>query len=372
MRRLKVLHVVPHMHIGGLEKVIVNLWKHLDRRLIDLSVCCELEKGVLGESLEQDGCELLRLPASRRKTDYFTWLKLCRLLRQRRFDIVHSHSIHSFIDCALCSLLAGTSRWVHTFHFGNYPNLPGHYLAAERLLGPLARQLVAVGHAQRDSMVRHLGYSPGMLEVIWNGVELEEQGYDDSRREKLRQELGIAGGGTVIGSVAVLSEQKGIPVLLDAARLVLEARSDLRFIIVGGGPRERLLRQMSDEMGLADRVLFTGWREDAGEIMRLLDIFVMSSLWEAMPIVLMEAMAAARPILATTVGDIPYMIEDGETGLLAPAGDPEALAEGLLRLAGDPGLRRRLSQAGRRSYERRFTARTMAVAYERLYQGMMA
>jgi glycosyltransferase involved in cell wall biosynthesis len=210
-----------------------------------------------------------------------------------------------------------------------------------------------------------------MLKVIWNGVELEEQGADNSRREELRRELGITGSEIVIGSVAVLSDQKGVPVLLEAARSMLQARSDLRFIVVGGGPRERVLRKRCGEMGLAERVLFTGWRDDAGEIMRLFDIFVMSSLWEAMPIVLMEAMAAARPVLATTVGDIPYMIAEGESGLLAPAGDPGALARGLLRLAEDPDLRRRLGEGGRRAYEQRFTARTMAVAYEKLYMGLM-
>jgi glycosyltransferase involved in cell wall biosynthesis len=372
MRRLKVLHVVPHMHIGGLEKVIVNLWGHLDRHTIEMSVCCQLEKGVLGESLQQAGCEVLQLPVSRRKTDYFTWVKLCRLLRARRFDIVHSHSVHAFIDCALCTLLAGVPRWVHTFHFGNYPHLPKHYLAAQKYLGPLARQLVAVGYAQRDSLVRHLCYSPRMLEVIWNGVELEDHGYDDSRRRALREELGIVDGMTVIGSVAVLTEQKGIPVLFDAARSMLQARSDLRFVVVGGGPLEDSLRRRCREMGLADRVVFTGWREEASEMLKLFDIFVMPSLWEAMPIVLLEAMAAARPVVATTVGDIPRIIEDGETGLLAPAGDPEALADRLLRLAGDSDLRHRLGDAGNRSYKERFTAQPMAVAYEHLYQRLMA
>jgi len=372
MRRLRALHVVPHMHIGGLEMVIVNLWKNFDRSAVDMSVCCSLEKGVLGESLERAGCEVLQLPPSRRKTDYFTWYKLCRLLRERRFDIVHSHSIHAFLDCAVCSLLAGASRWVHTFHFGNYPHLPKHYLAAEKLLGPLARQLVAVGYAQRDSLVHHVGYAPRMLEVVWNGVELEDHGYDESRRSALRKELGIADGETVIGSVAVLTEQKGIPVLLETARSMLQTGSSLRFIIVGGGPLEESLRKKCGEMGLADRVGFTGWREDASEILKLFDIFVMPSLWEAMPIVLLEAMAAARAVVATTVGDIPYIIRDGETGLLAPAGDPEALAERLLRLAEDPGLRRRLGEAGQRSYSEQFTARTMAAAYEDLYQRLTA
>jgi glycosyltransferase involved in cell wall biosynthesis len=189
--------------------------------------------------------------------------------------------------------------------------------------------------------------------------------------DELRRELEIGGGETVVGSVAVLTEQKGIPVLLEAAKSMLEACRDTKFIIVGGGPLEGALRRRCREMGLAEKVSFTGWREDATEILKLFDIFVMSSLWEAMPIVLLEAMAAARAVVATAVGDIPHIIREGESGLLVPPGDPHALAARLSGLAGNPGRRKRLGQAAERSYRERFTSRTMAAAYENLYQRMM-
>jgi glycosyltransferase involved in cell wall biosynthesis len=165
----------------------------------------------------------------------------------------------------------------------------------------------------------------------------------------------------------VLSEQKGITHLLAAARTLLQAHPRLRFLIVGGGRLEAALRQEAQALGLEERVVFTGWRQDAAELMGVLDVFVMSSLWEAMPMVLLEAMGARRAIVATDVGDNRRVVADGRAGVVVPPKDSAALARAIEDVVSNPALAAGLREAAYDEYVARFSVGRMLANHETLY-----
>ena len=175
-------------------------------------------------------------------------------------------------------------------------------------------------------------------------------------------------GGPVISIVARLDAVKGHDIFLRSARLVLSKRPDARFWIAGDGRLRPALEAETRRLGLTDAVTFLGYRTDAEAVMAASDIVVCSSRYEACPRFLLEALALGRPVVAPAVGGIPEIVRDGETGILAPAGDPQALADGILRLLNDPPLALRLGEAGRDFVRERFTFEAQAAALAGLYR----
>ncbi|HMN27201.1 MAG TPA: glycosyltransferase, partial [Caldilineaceae bacterium] len=189
-------------------------------------------------------------------------------------------------------------------------------------------------------------------------------------RAAKRQSLGIPVDALVIGTVGRLAPQKGYSVLLTAAPTVVRQAPNAYFLVIGSGQLADALQQQAHALGIADHVLFTGSRSDVEELYGVMDCFVSSSLWEGLPTVVMESMAAGVPVVATSVAGNTELVTDGETGVLAPAGDPAALAEGILRVIHQPAWAARLATQARAAARARFSieavAQQQAALYERL------
>jgi glycosyltransferase involved in cell wall biosynthesis len=149
---------------------------------------------------------------------------------------------------------------------------------------------------------------------------------------------------------------------------VLQACPDVRFLVVGGGALEQELRSQASALGLDGRLVFTGWRNDAVDLMQLFDCFVSTSNFEGLPMVLLEAMASAKPIVATAVGGVPEVIEDDFNGFTLKSRDPQEVSNTLIRVMNDPAMLRRLGANSRARYEERYTAQAMAAAYQQIYE----
>jgi glycosyltransferase involved in cell wall biosynthesis len=170
-----------------------------------------------------------------------------------------------------------------------------------------------------------------------------------------------------------MTRQKGIPYLLQAAREVLAGDPRVRFLIVGGGPLDATLRQEAAGLGLDPaHVGFTGWRQDNLALLSALDVFVMSSLWEAMPLALLEAMAARRPIVVTDVGDNRMVVDDGACGLVVPPAQPEAIVTAVRRILADPAAAAAMAERAHVRFTARFTTRHMLGNYEAIYTRVAA
>ena len=190
------------------------------------------------------------------------------------------------------------------------------------------------------------GVPASKVVVVRSGIDLRKfDGLKDT--EDLRKEFGIARDAPLVGNVAALAPHKDQTCLLEAARRVVDAFPGVRFLIVGEGPLEVALREHRARLGLEREVIFTGFRRDVGAILRMLDVFVLSSYLEGLGTSVLDAMLVGLPIVATRVGGIPEAVEDGENGLLVPPRSPEALSEAICRLLEDRAMRERLGRRGK-------------------------
>ena len=368
--RKKVLIVHSTLHIGGAEEVTANLCRHIDRSRFDVAVCYLKEQGTVGEKIAAQGTEVIGIQRSKRfKTDYFTSLRLRQLLRERGIQLAHSHDVHALADTSVCRLTLPGLRTVHTFHYGRYPQRDKPFRTIESLCWRCVDQPLAVSSVQRANIEQLYGIPDGRMQVVWNGVDRQASGPLPDFIRPYRE-----AGKTIVGSINTLIEQKGMFDLLEvAARLKQLGMRDHVFLIAGEGHLRLPLEMRRRELGLDDDVILLGWVQDAARVMMdHIDIFFQPSLWEAMSIVLLEAMAAARPIVATRVGETPLVAEADRSALLVEAGDIPAMADALTRLLSDHALRSALGSAAAARYAGHFTAQAMAERHMALYDAVLA
>jgi len=230
--------------------------------------------------------------------------------------------------------------------------------------------VIAVARRVRDFAVKSIGVPSEKLVVIYNSVEISEyQGGVDVAR--IREELEIDPAHTVVGTVSRLDEAKGIRYFLQAVPEVLIRNSEVSFLIVGAGSQRRELERLARDLDIESRVIFAGYRPDVVKMLAIMDVFVLPSLYEGFPNAVLEAMAIAKPVVATRVGGTPEAVEDGVTGLLVPPRDPKALAEAIIALLQDRERAEAMGQAGRERVERYFSAERMVQETEALYEELI-
>ena len=363
----KVLLVNSALHIGGAETVTANLLRGIDRDRFTASLCCLADFGPVGEELAADGEDIFVLPQRRwlkgRRTSS---LRLQRYIIENGVDLVHSNDLHAFIDCAVCRLLTPGLKHVHTFHFGNYPHLERRYLRIERVCSRLASALVAVGVRQSRAICTALRLNPERLEVIGNGL----------MPVRARKPAGcpVLAGETrfKLGTISTLMEQKNVESLLRIAAILKRSTTDFVVVIAGEGHLRPQLEAMAVELDVKDHVRFLGWVANAAEVvLPELDAFIQTSRWEGMSMVILEAMSARCPIVATRVGDNEQVLREGESGYLFDVDDDETAAGHVLRIMGDSELRDRLRQQAYEDFQSRYSAGTMLAKYMALYDRLL-
>ncbi len=363
---MRVLLLTTSLDVGGAEAVVRDLARALDRRRFRVSIGCIRALGPIGRELAAEGIDI-SVTGIENKVDYFGGLKLRRFVLERKIDVIHSHSTHAFTDAGLCRLLTPGVRLVHTFHFGNYPHKSRRELWTERAASRIADRLIAVGKVQREQIKAVHALSDRAIGVIHNGVALPAA----AGRSDFRARIG-AEGGILVGTMCSLIPQKGLFDLLAVARRVRDVRHDVRFVIVGEGRlRPELLRKRS-ELGLDEVVLFPGWMTNAAAVtLPTFDIYFQPSLWEAMSISILEAMAAGKPVISTHVGEAPHVISQDREGLLFAPGDIAAMSDAIVALAGDPDRRSRMGKAAATTVTSGFTVSHTVRAHEDLYLDMV-
>jgi glycosyltransferase involved in cell wall biosynthesis len=301
---------------------------------------------------------------------------LFRLMRAWRPAIVHTHTAKAGVLGRLAARAAAVPIVVHTFH-GHV--LRGYFSPAkaalfrriEARLAPLADALVAVSDAVKSDLVS-LGVAQAeRIRVVPLGLELGHLA-GPLPRGALRKEAGIPENAPLVGMVGRLVPIKDVPCFLRAARLVLEKRKDARFALVGDGEERPALESLCRELGIFGRVFFLGWRGDLAGVYGDLDVVVNASRNEGTPVALIEALAAARPVVATRVGGTPDLLGGGERGRLVPPGEPEALARAVLETLDESETSRRLAEAGREHVLARHSSDRLIRDVDALYRELRA
>lgn len=369
-RKINVMLAIHGLHHGGAERVIASLSSHLDKKRFSVVVCWREARGAIGEELMAQGYEVVGLPEIEPNiTPYRRFLTLKRLLQTKNIDVLHTHDTGALADGAQCRLVGAKVKLVHTFHFGNYPILNKKYVLMERGFSRLAHSLVAVGFEQAKQIQKTLHLSPKQVKVIHNGVV--EPIYDEAV-DPLQKYRDQPGRPVIIGSISTLIEQKGLPVLLEAAAILKKRKANCLFVIVGDGPLRQMLEEKSRQFQVTEMVHFLGWVPNAANnILPYVDIFCQSSLWEANSIVLLEAMAVGLPIVTTDVGESRHVITSEQTGLIVKSRDPMALADALTLMIEQKELREKIGRSARQEFLKSFTVDTMVARYQQVYESLV-
>lgn len=350
--KTRILHVVGQLRMGGMEKVLVEFARHADRDRFDLQFVCLEERGPIADELEACGWPVASLGIGPGLLPGLV-VRLARLFRRLQVDVVHTHNTRPLIYAGPAAKLARVRRVVHTRH-GLRHGASRRIATAFRFASLTANRVVCVSE-DSARIARLEGVSGRRVRTVWNGIDLTRFRPTDP------------GGNGPIVTVGRLSPEKDHATLLRAAALVARQDPSFRLEIAGDGACMGDLRRLVGDLNIGSCVTLLGEVRTVPELLARASGFVLSSLTEGVSLALLESMASGLPVVATRVGGNPEVVVDGQTGLLVPAGNPEALAGALLKTWKDPELRRAMGRTGRARAEEYFDVRKMTSSYEAMY-----
>ena len=377
-RRPRVLRMITRLAVGGVSTHVTLANQGLTRRGWEtLLIHGRVQPDELEIDLAIPDVAMRRIATLARPVDpiadLLTAKDLLSVVRSFRPDIIHTHHSKAGLVGRSVAILAGVPR-VHTFHghvFEGYfgRRTSGAIVAAERLLATRTSRLIALGPLQRDDLLARGIGRPDRFDIVPLGLDLER--YRLADRAAARRELGLPVDAVVIVAIGRLVPIKRVDRMIRVFADVHARKPDARLYIIGDGSERVAAESQTAEAGLAEAVTFCGWRSDVASWYAASDFVALSSDNEGTPLALIEAAAAGRPAVATSVGGVADVVTDGVTGLLAAANDEAGLANAMFRLADDTGLRARLGAAAPAAAER-FGIDRLVDDLERIYRDLLA
>ena len=369
MKRLNVLQVCDHLgwegsRMHGVKRLFAWMIPRFDPNRFNVSLVSLRRKDLSEETLESFGVDITYLHKS--KFDPATLTALLKVIDRKQIDILHLHGY----GATTFGRLAGAMRRIPTIlhEHANLTDTPWFQEAADVALEPFTDIGIAVSQSTADFVIKARKLPPDKVKVVYLGVPLDEFSRPRSETDiaAARAELGIPPGQFVAGTVTRLHDSKGNSFLVDAARLVLNDRSDARFYLVGEGPLLESLQQQARALGLGDRFVFAGFAKDVARVVSAFDVSVFPSLWEGTPLTVFEALAMGKPIIATDADGLMDVLTHDRDAIIVPKRNAEALAGAIVRMIDDAGLRERLG-AGARVTGRQYDIAAFVSKMERLY-----
>ena len=364
----RLLYLRDTLTVCGPGKTILNTWKTIDRNRYQLTIVATRPepggRNALIDAALAQHATAIPMPIGR-GIDLIAVARVVRLLREHRIDVLQTHDAQTRRIGVIAAALTGVRHItsVHGWIFNDRKERAAKWLDAR-----LIRQADAV-IAVSDRLKQELeaaGVPPQRITVLRNAILLRDYAVAGTA-SSVRREFGIREDQPVISIVGRLSLEKGHETFLQAASTIAKSHPDLRCLIVGDGPLEHTLRQRVQELGLTAQVVFTGHRSQLADIYAATDVLVISSLTEGIPNVLLEAFAHGKPAVATSVGGVPEVLEEGRTGWLVDVGDHQAIARHVVRLLDAPELRAQMGATARATIEQQFSFENRTKALESLY-----
>jgi L-malate glycosyltransferase len=368
--RLTVCQVLHGLWVGGAEVLAARLARQLSGSCRFVFVCLD-QLGSLGQQLRNDGFPVHVL----NRHPGFDWScsrHLANLLRRERVDVVHAHQYTPFFYGMMARLLYRRPPVLFTEHGRHQPDYPRRKRSiANRLFLRRHDRVVGVGEAVRQALIQNEGIPADRVGVIYNGINLAPFAKGTPDRAALRREIGVGAQDLVIFQVARLDYLKDHATAIRALAHVVQRRKDAKLVLVGEGPELGSIQEVVRRFQLESNVRFLGLRTDVARLLSAADLFLLTSISEGIPLTVIEAMAAGIPVVATRVGGLAEVVADGQTGLLAAAGDDVGLAQHILHLAANPALAQQMGQCGKVRAQQAFSEDQMHGQYVQLYQEML-
>ena len=365
-RKIRILQLVDGFRFGGAESKLLELIRHLDRSKYHITLCSLESAG----SLKDDFARLkvpFKIFSRKHRFDLSLIPKLVRLMRRERIDIVQTTLFYADFIGAVSARLAGVPSvisWETISHEHDFYSA-WHRSLAYRFAMKLANVIVAVSEDVKKSLIQKRRINSDKIETIHYGVNLNQ--FSHKEDDSMKKKLGLLNAYPIIGVVARLEEVKGHDYLIDALPEIVTQHPKTRCLLVGDGENRKHLEQKCLTLGIKNHVLFLGFRNDVSKILPLFDLFVLPSISEGFPNVLLEAMACSIPIIATNVGGIPEAVCNDENGKLVPSKDSSALKKAILELLKNNRKMKAMGMKGSETVEQFFSLTKQGHDFENLY-----
>ena len=384
-RKIKVAHIIARMITGGADENTLFTVQGLnkDRYVVDLIVGEEFDRNILNK-VKNNNFNIIQIKGLKWKLNFLydpiVLIKLIKLLKKKRYDIVHTHTTKAGILGRIASRITGVPVIIHGLHGSTFQAFNSGLLnwllfLFERLTGRFTDAYISVSEVLSEKYIeKGIGKKENYY-TVYSGMELETF-YDVRERidcGKRRRELGINSKHFVIGNVARLETRKGHKFLLDAFKKVIMERKDcpLKLLIIGEGDKRENLESYVRELNLGEKVIFTGYREDVEELMALMNIFVLTSLREGLPRVLVQAAAVGIPLVAFNVDGVSEIVKDNYNGFLIRPRDVEQLANRIVKYIDNKDIVLLHCQKGREFIKDKWSIEDMVDKIDKIYQGLI-
>ncbi|MFZ5516351.1 MAG: glycosyltransferase family 4 protein [Candidatus Zhuqueibacterota bacterium] len=351
MRKIRILHIQVLPILSGVQKAMYDILIRLDRSKYDITVLCQSE-GELTEALKRQQIRCIILNELKREInpyfDFVACLKLYRILRNEKIDIIHTHSSKPGFVGRLAAKAAGIKCIVHTvqgfaFHEQSSKLSVLLFGMMERIAGLASDRVIIVNDKDRFVADQMRLVPSKKITTIYNGIDVESLN-SKVRNVSLDELIGIKKNGALVGMVARLWKQKSPQDFIRSIPIVVREIPSARFLVIGDGPLQPELAELSRELGVQDNVSFLGWRTDVQDIVKQLDVMVLTSLWEGLPLTLLEGMALSKPIVATNIKGNNELVVHEITGFLASPRDYQKIGEYTLTLLKNKPLARSMGE----------------------------
>ena len=382
-RPRRILHVITRLEQGGAPLALLETTSRMDRSAFDLTIAAgETEEGAQDLDLTRSGFDLpiLRVPSMRRSIhplrDAIALIQLIRIIAKGDYDLVHTHTSKAGLLGRIAASLCGTRAIIHSSHgtiLQGYfsPQVTRLFAAMERFAATLSDRIICLTSQEIEQYLDvHIG-SRGQYTCVCNGIDLDAFEQERGDRGTIREEFGFSDEDVVCVTVGRLVPVKAQADLLEALATARQYVPSLKLLVVGDGELRDDLEAQRHQLGLTTSVKLAGWREDIPRLLDACDVFVLTSLNEGLGLVLVEAMAKKLPVIATAVGGVPEVVDDGVTGVLLPAGDVGSIAKAIQDLAADPELRASMGGAGHARAHELFSLNQAVRNTEAIYRELL-
>lgn len=370
--RINFMAAIHSMIVGGAERICEDILLRIDRDRFNPILLCMREPGPLAETVAKEGIKVYSNLISD-KYDFTVALRLQRIMRHEEIHALETFgSGEKLFWGRLCAKWAGVPVITSSLHKTFIKGKTHSVEFLNRMLWGLNDRIIAIGEASKDYLVKYEAVPEKKVTVIYNGVDLEK--FKPHPPElRIKSELGVPEENQVVGILAVLRPEKAHRVFLESAKIISQELPRVSFLVVGDGGERTKLEEFSSELGLDGRVIFAGNRSDVPEVLSIFDVAVLCSdpYIETLPTAILEAMAMAKPAVATEVGCLREMVIEGSSGYLVPVRKPRELAEAVSRLLKNPELAQKMGQEGRKRTEELFSIERMVGKREELFEEIL-
>jgi len=371
--KTKILYLIGTLQIGGTERQLLGLVEHLDKQKYNPTICC-FRGGPLVNEARRNGLRTEVLSAKSLKNPLFlifSIIKLNNLLKIEKYRILHAFLFHSYVVGSFLAWINRVTIIINTRRgLENFKRI--YHLFGDKMINCFTTAIIANSEAVKRDVIRKESLPPKRVRVIYNGIDIVKYNIHIDKKEK-KKELAIEENGVVVGIIGNLIPYKGHKEFLYAARIVLKQFPEVKFLIIGRDDGiGRNLRNLAVKLGIEKALIFTGLRSDIPEILQIIDVQVVASHEEGFSNVILEGMAAARPLVVTNIGGNPEAVVDSKTGLIVPLKNPVEIAKAIINLLKNPQLAKQMGRAGRKRVRGNFGIERMVKETESLYEELCA